>query len=592
VLECQRHGHDVVALANLLPPAGAPDDLDSYMYQTVGHQLVDSYAACTGLPLFRRRIVGHAACQGLVYRDTDGDEVEDLLCLLRFCKDRVPGLQAVASGAIASDYQRTRVERVCARLGLVSLAYLWRQPQAPLLRGMIAAGIDAVLVKIAAAGLRPDVHLGVHLAELPPLLVGPGKVYGINPCGEGGEYETLTLDCPFFTRGRIVLEQWEAVVESPDDAVAPVATLHPTVYRVEPKGVEARLEPTEVVDVSDDYCAAAAAPRAPDTRANGSTSSSKDASDDPLRERQGGSQPEARLRVTDGGGQLVSLTVEVPAAGLDDTPQATADALRATLFVVSSALPALGLSWEAALFCHLYLPRMAHFGAANAAYSEYFPAIDPPSRATIQLASSSSTAGGDLPTSTTTTLPITGLPALVVDIVFARAGLDTRKVLHVQSISEWAPSCIGPYSQATRHRGLALLAGQIALDPGSMEMAGIGDVSSQCLLSLRSCQAVAAAVRADLVGGSLWWTMYTAGGAGAGAPAAAAERLRGFLKGKRGSGAGDGGSGGIKDSGSENEKDVVEEREEELDEYLVPPPFKRHWQPQLTFVVVPELPRG
>jgi enamine deaminase RidA (YjgF/YER057c/UK114 family) len=34
-------------------------------------------------------------------------------------------------------------------------------------------------------------------------------------------------------------------------------------------------------------------------------------------------------------------------------------------------------------------------------------------------------------------------------------------VLHVQSISEWAPSCIGPYSQATRHQGLVHFAGQV-----------------------------------------------------------------------------------------------------------------------------------
>jgi enamine deaminase RidA (YjgF/YER057c/UK114 family) len=36
-----------------------------------------------------------------------------------------------------------------------------------------------------------------------------------------------------------------------------------------------------------------------------------------------------------------------------------------------------------------------------------------------------------------------------------------RRVLHVQSISEWAPSCIGPYSQATRHAGLVHFAGQV-----------------------------------------------------------------------------------------------------------------------------------
>ena len=38
----------------------------------------------------------------------------------------------MASGAIASDYQRLRVEAVCGRLGLTSLAFLWHQPQASL----------------------------------------------------------------------------------------------------------------------------------------------------------------------------------------------------------------------------------------------------------------------------------------------------------------------------------------------------------------------------------------------------------------------------------------------------------------------------
>lgn len=48
----------VVALGNLLPADAATDELDSWMFQTVGHQLVEAYAACTGLPLLRRRIRG------------------------------------------------------------------------------------------------------------------------------------------------------------------------------------------------------------------------------------------------------------------------------------------------------------------------------------------------------------------------------------------------------------------------------------------------------------------------------------------------------------------------------------------------------
>lgn len=33
---CQQHGHEIVALANLFPPAEGARELDSYMYQSVG----------------------------------------------------------------------------------------------------------------------------------------------------------------------------------------------------------------------------------------------------------------------------------------------------------------------------------------------------------------------------------------------------------------------------------------------------------------------------------------------------------------------------------------------------------------------------
>jgi len=50
--------------------------------------------------------------QGLAYSSTQGDEVEDLLCLLAYAKEKMPQVEAVSSGAIASSYQRLRVENV------------------------------------------------------------------------------------------------------------------------------------------------------------------------------------------------------------------------------------------------------------------------------------------------------------------------------------------------------------------------------------------------------------------------------------------------------------------------------------------------
>ena len=59
-LSSRRHGHEIVALGNLLPVSDLDRDIDSWMYQTVGHEVLSGYATCMGVPLFRKRIHGTA----------------------------------------------------------------------------------------------------------------------------------------------------------------------------------------------------------------------------------------------------------------------------------------------------------------------------------------------------------------------------------------------------------------------------------------------------------------------------------------------------------------------------------------------------
>lgn len=87
--------------------------------------------------LFITFLVGIHRHHDLSYSMTPGDEVEDMFKLLNEVKRQIPSVTAVSSGAIASDYQRLRVESVCSRLGLVSLAYLWKQDQSFLLQEMV-----------------------------------------------------------------------------------------------------------------------------------------------------------------------------------------------------------------------------------------------------------------------------------------------------------------------------------------------------------------------------------------------------------------------------------------------------------------------
>lgn len=54
----------------------------------------------------------------------------------------------------------------CSRLGLVCLAYMWRRDQSELLKEMVACGLDAILIKVAAIGLQPRKHLGKSLTQM------------------------------------------------------------------------------------------------------------------------------------------------------------------------------------------------------------------------------------------------------------------------------------------------------------------------------------------------------------------------------------------------------------------------------------------
>lgn len=62
------------------------DELDSYMYQTVGHNAIDLYAQAMDLPLYRGTIQGSSVDQGKVYTENQQDEVEDLYKLLNNIK--------------------------------------------------------------------------------------------------------------------------------------------------------------------------------------------------------------------------------------------------------------------------------------------------------------------------------------------------------------------------------------------------------------------------------------------------------------------------------------------------------------------------
>lgn len=63
-----------------------PDELDSFMFQTVGHQGIKYIAQAIGLPIYRYPTFGKANVREKYYYPTESDEVEDLFKLLSTVK--------------------------------------------------------------------------------------------------------------------------------------------------------------------------------------------------------------------------------------------------------------------------------------------------------------------------------------------------------------------------------------------------------------------------------------------------------------------------------------------------------------------------
>lgn len=222
--------------------------------------------------------------------------------------------------------------------------------------------------------------------------------------------------------------------------------------------------------------------------------------------------------------------------------------LLAALHALQKEMAATRVSWADSLMVHLYLRDMSQFAAVNATYIRVVPATAPPARACLEAC---------LPDGT----------LVAVDVLTRAPGQSAhrRGCLHVQSVSAWAPACIGPYAQGTRAMGLVHLAGQIGLDPASM---ALREEPRQAAQAVANASAVAKCLRAPLETCALYCTLYALDHSQLIAGAAAWNLQL------------DTASGG---SGASDDPDADPEGG---------PAWRHKWRPPLTYLVMPHLPRG
>ncbi|XP_046774471.1 diphthine--ammonia ligase isoform X9 [Gallus gallus] len=430
MMQCVAAGHQIVALANLRPAesTGQTDELDSYMYQTVGHHAIDLYADAMDLPLYRCFIKGTSINTGRVYTTCQEDEVEDLYHLLKLVKDK-EAVEGVSVGAILSDYQRVRVEDVCRRLNLQPLAYLWRRKEEILLKEMISSNIEAIIIKVAAFGLDPDKHLGKTLDQMEPYLLEVSEKYGVHICGEGGEYETFTLDCPLFKK-KIVVDSSKVVMHSAD-AFAPVAYLHFLKMHLESKE---KSSDTFMVN----SCSCEVSCNNDDILPSSELDEPQNISPVIWKALKHDSLDFSKTFGSSGksvtGYQWFSCITAQFHPSKDKNAQ---EAAREAFSSLQATITSEGLKLKDIILVHLYMKSMKDFNVINSVYVTEFD-LCPPARVCVE-----------------TLLPDGVLFCIdclahSCDIATDDVLSEEKLVMHVQSISHWAPASIGPYSQSIK----------------------------------------------------------------------------------------------------------------------------------------------
>jgi len=161
-----------------------PKNPESYMFHFPNIWLASLGAQAMELPHIQKETAGA--------KEKELDDLKTALSALE--------IDGVVSGAMASEYQRTRIEKICDELGLRSFNPLWHKNPEQFLRELVFAGYEILFSGVYAYGLSQEwVGTKIDLKAIDALLTLNRK-HGLHISGEGGEYETFVLDAPHFLR--------------------------------------------------------------------------------------------------------------------------------------------------------------------------------------------------------------------------------------------------------------------------------------------------------------------------------------------------------------------------------------------------------
>jgi len=180
-LRAKRQGNELACLISVFS-----ENKESFMFHTPAIELVKKQAVLMELPLIIQRTKGEKEL-----------ELKDLEKVIGTAKKKYK-IEGIVTGAVASVYQASRIQKIFDKLGLECFNPLWRKDQIELLNELLKNKFDVMIVGAFAypldkswIGRKIDSNFIEDVKEMQ-------EKYEINPAGEGGELETLVVDCPLF----------------------------------------------------------------------------------------------------------------------------------------------------------------------------------------------------------------------------------------------------------------------------------------------------------------------------------------------------------------------------------------------------------
>ena len=165
------------------------ENKESFMFHTPAIEITKKQAELMRVPLLIQKTKGNKE-----------EELNDLEKAIKLAVKRYK-IEGIVTGAVESVYQSSRIQKICNALGIECFNPLWQKDQIELLEELVKNKFEIIISGVFAYPLDKGwVGRKIDSTFIKEINVLQEK-YKINPAGEGGEFESLVINCPLFSRG-------------------------------------------------------------------------------------------------------------------------------------------------------------------------------------------------------------------------------------------------------------------------------------------------------------------------------------------------------------------------------------------------------